>query len=91
MTSKSPHRAHLREDVVVAVAAEEQQQVEQTATELAEASSTMARIAALAKECDTAADLAIQSTERAQKTVLDTVSGINNARDTIRETEKRIK
>ena len=81
----------VQSDSVVAVAAEEQQQVEETATELAEASSTMTRIAALAEECDTAADLAIQSTEQAQKTVLSTVSGINNARDTIRETEKRIK
>jgi len=84
-------RVKVQSDSVVAVAAEEQQQVEQAATELAEASNTMARIAALAKRCDSAADLAIQSTERAQKTVLGTVSGINNARDTIRETEKRIK
>jgi len=84
-------RVKIQSDSVVAVAAEEQQQVEQAATDFAEASATMARIAVLAKHCDSAAVLAIQSTERAQKTVLGTVSGINNARDTIRETEKRIK
>jgi len=76
---------------VVAVAAEEKREVEQAASELGEASEAMLDIAKLAVTCNQAAEKAIQNTDKAQETVLDTISGINSIRDTIRETEKRIK
>ncbi|MEE4380098.1 MAG: methyl-accepting chemotaxis protein [Candidatus Competibacteraceae bacterium] len=78
-------------DMVIDVATAEREEVERTATELAEASAEMNRIAELAQACDTAADNAIQTTRAALETVNNTVAGINNTRDTIRETEKRIK
>ncbi len=55
------------------------------------ASSSMMKIAQTARLCNEAAGDAIGSTEQAQSTVGDTIEGINLIRDTIRETEKRIK
>jgi twitching motility protein PilJ len=78
-------------DNVITVAAEELKEVERTATELAAASEQMLRIAKLAHACNEAAGRALKSTETAQGTVQDTVNGITAIRDTIRETEKRIK
>lgn len=78
-------------DAVVAVATKEREEVEKAATQLSEASTAMLGIAKLAQACNLAADKAIKTTETAQETVLGTVGGINSIRDTIRETEKRIK
>ena len=78
-------------DVVIAMAEVEQQEVNQTAQELANAAVAMNKIADLAKICDSAADNASKTTQQALETVTNTVSGINGIRDTIRETEKRIK
>lgn len=78
-------------DSVIAVANTERQAVEQTASELAAAAETMNHIAELAQACNAAAEAAIKTTENALQTVTSTVSGIGNTRDTIRETEKRIK
>ncbi|MCB1742423.1 MAG: methyl-accepting chemotaxis protein [Gammaproteobacteria bacterium] len=69
----------------------EQEQVELAATELSNSAEAMLRIARLAHACSQAADNAIKSTELAQDTVLESVSGITGIRDTIRETEKRLK
>ncbi len=80
-----------RSDNVISAATLEQQEVEKTAAELAAASDSMIRIAKLAQACNEAADKAIKSTESAHGTVSDTVNGINAIRNTIRETEKRIK
>jgi twitching motility protein PilJ len=78
-------------DTVMTAAAEETQQVEQTAQSLERASVTMTQIANMAQHCNTAAERAIKTTQQALETVTGTVGGINNTRDTIRETEKRIK
>jgi len=78
-------------DKVILVANNERQEMDRAATELATAVDEMNRIAELARTCDRAADEAIRSTQTALQTVFNTVSGINNTRDTIRETEKRIK
>jgi len=78
-------------DIVISMAAIEQREVNQTAQELADAAAAMNHIAELAKVCDSAADNAIKTTQQALETVTSTVSGINGIRDTIRETEKRIK
>jgi methyl-accepting chemotaxis protein len=78
-------------DNVINVATEERRQVEESATQLNAASEVMQDIAKLALACNEAASQAIVNTDKAQQTVLGTVQGITTIRDTIRETEKRIK
>ncbi len=78
-------------DTVVTLANTEREQVVQTADQLAAAAATMNHIADLAQTCNTVAEHAIQRTQVALETVTSTVDGINTIRDTIRETEKRIK
>lgn len=78
-------------DAVMAVASEERQEVERAANELAAAATDMNHIAGLANECNQAATNAIETTGKALETVVSTVNGITSTRDTIRETEKRIK
>ena len=78
-------------DTVMNAATLESQQVDQTALSLERASETMTQIATMAQHCNSAADRAIKTTQQALETVTGTVGGINNTRDTIRETEKRIK
>ena len=78
-------------DIVSEVAEKEQLEVEHTSKSLEVAAQSMDRIAELAKVCNVAADNAIRTTQTALETVTSTVGGINSTRDTIRETEKRIK
>jgi methyl-accepting chemotaxis protein len=78
-------------DNVIQVALEEKREVEQSNIELNSASEAMLGVARLAVSCNEAAEKAIKNTDKAQETVLDTVQGITTIRDTIRETEKRIK
>ena len=78
-------------DAVTEVANNEREQVERAAAELGDAATSMKRIAELAQACNTAADNAIKTTQNALGTVNATVGGISSIRDTIRETEKRIK
>jgi methyl-accepting chemotaxis protein len=78
-------------DVVMNLANTERAQVSQTSNELAAAAEAMNEIAALAQTCNTTAERAIERTQTALETVTNTVTGINATRDTIRETEKRIK
>ncbi|MFI3190972.1 MAG: methyl-accepting chemotaxis protein [Methylococcales bacterium] len=78
-------------DNVIQVALEEKREVEQSNIELNSASEAMLGVARLAVSCNEAAERAIKNTDKAQETVLDTVQGITTIRDTIRETEKRIK
>jgi methyl-accepting chemotaxis protein len=78
-------------DSVILVAQEEKREVEQSNIELNNASAAMLGVAQLAVSCNEAAEKAIKNTDKAQETVLDTVQGITTIRDTIRETEKRIK
>jgi methyl-accepting chemotaxis protein len=78
-------------DNVIGVASAEKREVEQAAVELSEASEVMQGIARLALSCNQVAEKAINNTNKAQETVLGTVEGITSIRDTIHETEKRIK
>jgi methyl-accepting chemotaxis protein len=78
-------------DTVLATAEMEREQVEKTVEDLKLAAQAMAHIERLAQETNVAADNAIKTTQAALSTVSATVGGINNTRDTIRETEKRIK
>jgi methyl-accepting chemotaxis protein len=78
-------------DNVILLADNERNEVEQTVTELKSAADTMAKINTLAEASNTAAEDAIKTTITAMASVTDTVSSIGTIRDTIRETEKRIK
>jgi len=78
-------------DAVMAVAANERVQVDESASRMAVAAREMNAIAVLARNSQIAGDAAIKTTQDALRTVTATVLGINATRDTIRETEKRIK
>ncbi len=78
-------------DNVILLADNERTEVEQTVTELKSAADTMAKINTLAEASNTAAEDAIKTTITAMASVTDTVGSIGTIRDTIRETEKRIK
>jgi twitching motility protein PilJ len=77
--------------VVMGVASDERKTVEKAAIDLGHASEKMLQIAKLAMLCNEAAAKAISTTNTAEGTVLSTVEGITQIRETIRETEKRIK
>ena len=85
------HSVKVHSDTVIKYADEERKEVETANAELNDASVAMVKIAELAKACSQSADQAIETTTKAKNTVVDTVEGINNIRDIIRETEKRIK
>ena len=78
-------------DNVILLADNERNEVENTVAELKSAADTMAKINTLAETSNTAAEDAIRTTITAMASVTDTVSSIGTIRDTIRETEKRIK
>lgn len=89
--AKISQQVKAQSDTVIQVASEDKREVEQATAELSRASEVMQEIARLASACNEAAEKAIKNTERAQDTVLGTVQGITAIRETIRETEKRIK
>jgi len=78
-------------DNVLLLANKEQDEVEKATVELKSAAEAMSRIAQLADQSNNAAEDAIKTTITAMSTVSDTVESINKIRDTIHETEKRIK
>ncbi|MEN8214796.1 MAG: methyl-accepting chemotaxis protein [Pseudomonadota bacterium] len=78
-------------DNVSKVAEAEREVVDSTMAELAAAAEAMNKIAEVAHSCNEIAEQAIRSTDTALKTVTGTVDGIGNIRETIHETEKRIK
>lgn len=78
-------------DTAVRYANEERIEVDRANAESTAASEGMMQISELAQICSSAADAAIETTTKAKETVLGTVDGINSIRETIRETEKRIK
>lgn len=78
-------------DNVILLADNEKNEVEQTITELKAAVDTMNKINKLAEKSNLAAENAIKTTITAMTSVTDTVDSINTIRDTIRETEKRMK
>jgi len=78
-------------DIVVTVAKNERETVDATAEELVNAAKTMNQINQLAQSSNETADKAIKATLAALETVTNTVNGIDDIRETIRETEKRTK
>ena len=85
------HSVKDHSDTVIRYANEERDEVDRANAELITASSVMVQIADLAKTSGIAADAAMETTAKAKDTVVSTVQGINNIREVIRETEKRIK
>lgn len=84
-------RVKQQSDTVLITAQTEREQVIRTSEELQVAADGMVRIKQLAEIANIAADNAIKTTQVALDTVSATVTGINSTRETIRETEKRIK
>ncbi len=78
-------------DKVSGVASKERQVVDQTIIRLEEASKTMQEVAQLAQTCNEIASRATASTDMALETVTHTGGGMNEIREIISETEKRIK
>lgn len=78
-------------DNVVKVAEAERAVVDTTMAELSAAAEAMNKIAEVAQSCNEIATQATRSTQTALATVTSTVDGMGEIRETIRETEKRIK
>ena len=76
---------------VTDVAAKERQLVQESADELKEAGVTMTKLAKEAKGANQTADVAMSHTRNAREAVSTTVDSIEQIRQIIRETEKRIK
>lgn len=89
--TKASMSVQSKAESMLVAAQEEREEVDRTAVSLATAAQSMRSIADLAQACNRVADNAIKSTQLALSTVNSTVAGINNTRDVIRETEKRIK
>jgi methyl-accepting chemotaxis protein len=89
--ANSSAKVKQQSDIVMAVAAKEKDAVDQSSRELASAAKTMSGIAEIARNNNELANRAIDATTNALEQVNDTVDGITGIRDTIRETEKRIK
>ncbi len=78
-------------DLVSKTAADERQNVNEMILSLGEASKNMNQVATLAEQSNRSAERATQVTETALTTVNNTVKGMESIRETIAETEKRIK
>ena len=78
-------------NLVIKVAEHQRRQVEHAVTELNKSSDAMNQISSDAVDANSRADNALQNTQHALVAVNRSVEGINSIRDTIRETEKRIK
>ncbi len=84
-------RVQKQSNLVMAVAEKERQQVHNTVRELNKSSDAMNKISVDAVDANKRADYALKNTQSALDTVNRSIEGINSIRDTIRETEKRIK
>ncbi len=85
------HKVKRQADAVTDVASAERVEVEAALQELAAAAQTMNRIAETAQACNEISGRAMHTTQTALETVTTTVEGMSNIRETIHETEKRIK
>ena len=78
-------------DHIISVANNERKEVEETAVMLRESVKAMNSMATDAQNANGQAAKTIENTQNALNTVLSSVEGINSIRNTISETEKRIK
>lgn len=89
--SEASNRVQAQGGRVNELAANERAIVEDTIAKLDEASKSMSQVAKLANACNETAAKASASTQVALETVAKTASGMGDIRETISETEKRIK
>jgi twitching motility protein PilJ len=89
--SAASQRVKLSSDAVMTSATLGQTEVESAARELFSAATTLNQLATMAQKANESAELSVRTTRQALATVEKTVTGINESRDLIRETEKRIK
>ena len=89
--SSFSHNVKNQSDIIMSFATTERDEVERANAELVTASKVMKEVVELANKSSLSADDAIESTSKAKNIVTNTVEGINNIREVIRETEKRIK
>jgi methyl-accepting chemotaxis protein len=78
-------------EIVNATAQAQQIEVERTASELAGASNALVNIAKVARACNDSAQLTTETTRSAMATVNGTLESMNEIREAIQETGKRIK
>ncbi|MEE9425223.1 MAG: methyl-accepting chemotaxis protein [Methylococcales bacterium] len=88
---QSANQVKTQSDTVKIASEQELAIVNIAVKDLAESSKQLNNIVLLAKKCNAAADETVIITDSAQQSVSESVEGINSIRDTIRETEKRIK
>lgn len=81
----------IQADLVAKTAEGERESVNKMVESLLDATQTMDRVATLAQQSNQSAEQATQVTDNALSTVNDTVKGMESIRETIAETEKRIK
>lgn len=84
-------KVHEQAETVNDVARMQQDVVERTAAQLDAASTRLGEIAELAQRCNTIAQQTMDTTHTAAGTVTDTLAGMNDIRETIQQTGKRIK
>jgi methyl-accepting chemotaxis protein len=85
------HQVKEQGDNVSRVAETEREVVDTTMAELSAAAEAMNKIAEVAQSCNELASQATRTTQTALTTVTSTVDGMGEIRETIHETEKRIK
>ncbi|MDM8558149.1 methyl-accepting chemotaxis protein [Candidatus Parabeggiatoa sp. HSG14] len=85
------HQVKEQGDNVSRVAETEREVVDTTMAELSAAAEAMNKIAEVAQSCNEIASQASRTTQTALTTVTSTVDGMGEIRETIHETEKRIK
>lgn len=78
-------------DLVAQLAARERRNAGHMVESLLDATQTMNQVTALAEQSNLSAEQATEATDNALNTVTDTVTGMESIRETIAETEKRIK
>ncbi|QMU60190.1 MAG: HAMP domain-containing protein [Gammaproteobacteria bacterium] len=85
------NRVQRQAKLVMAVAEKERHQVESIMGELNKSSNEMVKMSTHATDVNKKAEYALRNTHSALETVDRSVAGINGIRETIRQTEKRIK
>lgn len=89
--AKTSNKVKNQSEDVAKMAELERSEIEETAIDLNNASDAMSGIAVLAQDTNITADKTINTTQKAMTIVNATVDSINGIRETISETEKRIK
>ena len=88
--AKAAVMVRTQSDVVMAAAANEQNEIDETARVLNRAAELFARSAQLAQVCDSAVEDANQANHAAQQAIADTANGINAIGHTLHESQRPI-